>query len=119
MSQDVNTMVVMDLNGLVWKRNDTLNIIEFGDGTTRPYTPEEIVAANERAAIAKDKADLAALKQSIRDTIADVNANIDLVQPVLDATNASINASPAASIKIVARAIKRALQTERDLARLI
>lgn len=101
-----------------WRRNDVTRQIEYPDGTTVPYTDAENAAADKRAEVA-DYANRRAAKQAIRDALNDINAQIDKAQSVIDATSATINASPAPYIKDLARALKRSLQAVKDLARLI
>lgn len=114
--QNPQSFGAIDADGVyLWKRNDTLGLVEFTDGTTREYTDNEKVYANVRVA----KAKLVTLRQSVKELIGDVNTIIDKAQVTIDTPNSTINASPAAYIKDNARAIKRALGTIKDIVRLL
>lgn len=89
------------------------------DGTTkatRPYTAAENTAADRAAAAATLAANEAALRNGLQAAIDAALARQAEYQAVLDATNATINGSPASHIKAVARQGKR---SERALIRLI
>ena len=89
------------------------------DGTTkatRPYTAAENTAAEDAAATAALAANEAALRNGLQAAINAALARQAEYQAVLDATNATINGSPASHIKAVARQGKR---SERALIRLI
>jgi hypothetical protein len=65
----------------------------------REYTPEEVAAAEQRAAA----------RTSIENAL---SAALDELQLIIDDTNANINTNPAARIKMIARALKRAIRIE-------
>ena len=83
---------------------------------TRPYTADENAAADVAAAAATLAANEAALRDGLAAAIDAALARQAEYQTVLDATNATINGSPASYIKTVARQGKR---SERALIRLI
>lgn len=117
--EDAYVMGSISNNGWDWQRDDTTMLVTYADGITRPYTAEEIVARDIRISkIATDEAKVGFGTAYVA-LIADINASLDLVQTVIDATSATINAAPAASIKTLARGTKRTLQTCKDLARLM
>ena len=83
---------------------------------TRPYTAAENAAADDTTATAVLAANEAALRNGLQAAIGAALARQAEYQAVLDATNATINGSPASHIKAVARQGKR---SERALIRLI
>jgi hypothetical protein len=91
-----------------------------GPATTRPYTADEIAAATATAAAATAGANEAAMLEQVRATIdALIASRATLKSTVLDPTNATINSSPAAYIKAVAKAVRDDEQTLIRLCRLM
>lgn len=84
--------------------------------STRPYTAAENAVADDTTATAALAANEAALRNGLQAAIGAALARQAEYQAVLDATNATINGSPASHIKAVARQGKR---SERALIRLI
>ena len=80
--------------------DDDLMVVTFTDGSTRPYDETELAARLARI----ESADLRA---SVKELIGELNSHIDKAQAVIDTPNATINASPVAYIKDLARALKR------------
>ena len=105
----------------VERGNDTARTVTTfnTNGTTkatRPYTAAENTAADDTTATAALAANEAALRNGLQAAIDAALARQAEYQAVLDATNATINGSPASHIKAVARQGKR---SERALIRLI
>jgi len=97
---------------------DTLDI----DGkvlSTRPYTVEENAAADQRVAQAALDSEHAATHERVKAIITELQAEKARVQSAIDATNATINASPAGFIKDNARAAKRIADAAIDLAKFV
>ena len=108
-----------------WERYENGTRVERGDDATRtvttstgtrPYTADENAQADQAAAAATLAANEAALRNGLQTAIDAALARQAEYQAVLNATNATINGSPASYIKAVARQGKR---SERALIRLI
>lgn len=109
-----------------WKRNDELGVVEYPDGTTRPYNEEELAARDIRAAAAaarvaaeQAQAESQATREDVLAAIAELNAFSDALAALLDVPNPTVNANPAGYIKDVARAGRKAIGVVKDIARLI
>ena len=109
---------VYDTNGTIIEEWDdtTRTYTDHHTGATRPYAADENAAADQAAAAAALAANEAALRNGLQAAIGAALARQAEYQAVLDATNATINGSPASHIKAVARQGKR---SERALIRLI
>lgn len=107
-----------DANGALVESWDsvTRTYTDHRTGESRPYTPEENAAADVAAAAATLAANETALRNGLQTAIDAALARQAEYQAVLDATNSTINGSPASYIKTVARQGKR---SERALIRLI
>ena len=115
MTEDIDVMIVMVEEGIwLWRRNDTLNIVEYQDGSTRAYTPEEIVARDARVAELNATLDREATKTAIRAALTEINTQLSIVQPVIDTGTAT-----AANVKTLARSVKSLLTITKNLVRLI
>ena len=105
------------VEGGVWESNGVTGV-QLVDGlpvrewTWRAWTAEEI-AAQEAAAAYE------AQRLLVKAIIADLRAEKNRAQTVIDATNATINNSPASYIKDTARAAKRIADAAIDLARYV
>lgn len=96
--------------------DDTRAVYGPTGSKVRDYTQAENAAADQAAAAATLAANEAALRNGLQAAIDAALARQAEYQTVLNATNATINGSPASYIKTVARQGKR---SERALIRLI
>jgi len=119
MNEELDSMGDFVDGAYVWKRNDVLSVIEYQDGSTRPYTAEEMLARDLRIEQAALRAEFEATKAAVKLAIAELNGYMDAVQLVIDMDNATIKSNPAPAIKDIARAVKRGLGTTKDLAKLL
>ena len=105
-------------DGALIERGDDATRTVYGPTGTkvRDYTQAENQAADDAIAAATLAANEAALRNGLQTAIDAALARQAEYQTVLDATNATINGSPASYIKTVARQGKR---SERALIRLI
>lgn len=100
---------------IVWQRNDDLSIVEYADGTTRPYNAEELLAREDRVSLVTAEAARASFKAAQSALITEINTNLAAVQLVIDAGTANTSANT----KTLARAIKRTLLSVKDLAKMV
>ena len=87
--------------------------------TVRPYTAQENAAADAAAAAQAEASAYEAQRILVKAIITDLRAEKARAQVVIDATNATINNSPASYIKDTARAAKRIADAAIDLARYV
>jgi hypothetical protein len=74
--------------------------------TTRPYTAQEHLDADERAAQATEDANRRTVDEAL-------DLRMGTMQAIVDDTNANINSNPAARIKDIARAVRLLIRQAR------
>jgi hypothetical protein len=115
MTENPETMIVLDEAGTSWYRDDQTKQVVYRDGSTRPYTNDEVTAMNQRLVEQAARNAAESSRAKVKTALAGLGTNIAALQALIDTPDASINAAPAASIKALAGAIQKNLSLIKDV----